>query len=178
MHADAAQVPARIAAVRGRWRRARLDLDGRSATAKRINKLVALFTAELGGEDAVSPTMALKVRRAAELVVTTEEMRASTLSSEHPPTDLAMLALVRLEGIADRAVRRLGIDDRRREPGGDAGLATLMAAAAQEAQEGGAVPSPIAQNEPGAIPVADAHENAPAPTPFAAADGSDEGSPP
>jgi hypothetical protein len=57
----------------------------------------------------------LKVRRAAELVVTAEELRASTLSAERPPTDLAMLALVRLEGIADRAVRRLGLD-RKPEP--------------------------------------------------------------
>jgi hypothetical protein len=38
------------------------------------------------------------------------------LSAEHPPTDLAMLALVRLEGIADRAIRRLGLGlERKRE---------------------------------------------------------------
>jgi hypothetical protein len=109
MHTDTAQVSVSSAAVRGRVRRARGDVDGRSAAAKRVTKLVGLFVAELGGSDAVSPTTMLKVRRAAELVVTTEELRASTLSAEHPPTDLAMLALVRLEGIADRAVRRLGL---------------------------------------------------------------------
>jgi hypothetical protein len=116
MDADTAQTFISPAAIRGRFRRARVDIDGRSATARRVVKLAALFVAELGGPDAVSPTTMLKVRRAAELVVTAEELRASTLRGDRP-TDLAMLALVRLEGIADRAVRRLGLGvDSKREP--------------------------------------------------------------
>jgi hypothetical protein len=113
MHADTAQVRARSVAVRGRWRRSRLDLDGRSAAAKRVNKLVGLFVAELGGPAAVTPTTMLAIRRAAELVVASEELRASTLSAAFMPTDVGMLALVRLEGLADRAVRRLHLDRKR-----------------------------------------------------------------
>jgi hypothetical protein len=104
-----------MAAVRGRLRRRNGDFDGRSAAGVRVRRLITQFVKELGGPDAVSLTMMPKVRRAAELIVTAEELRASTLRGERP-TDLAMLALVRLEGIADRAVRRLHIGAKR-DPG-------------------------------------------------------------
>jgi hypothetical protein len=59
----------------------------------------------LGGPEAVSPLVAMQVRRAAELVTAVEMARANMLNGV--PTD--MLALIRLEGVAARAVRALGL---------------------------------------------------------------------
>jgi hypothetical protein len=106
MHADAAQVPVPIVAVRGRYKRARGDVDGRSAEAKRVQRLMAQFVAELGGLSAVSPTRMLKIRRASELTVTAEQMRAAALRGEQ----VDPLALVRLENLAGRAVAALNLD--------------------------------------------------------------------
>jgi hypothetical protein len=138
MDAASVQVPIFTRAVRGRARRGRFrpDMDGRSSASLRIKKLMAVFVAELGGSDAASPTMMLKIRRAAELTVACEELRASTLSAEHPPTDLAMLALVRLEGIADRATRALGLGVRKPEPA----VPTLAEHLAKRAAETSVIP--------------------------------------
>ena len=67
--------------------------------------MVEAFTAELGGESALSPVVLMHVRRAAELLTMAEMARAAMLNGQ--PTD--MLALVRLEGAASRAVRGLGL---------------------------------------------------------------------
>jgi hypothetical protein len=104
MHADAAPVTVTSALRRGRTKR-RGDVDGRSAEAKRIGRLMAQFCAELGGLDAVSPSQMVKIRRASELIVTAEHMRAASLRRER----VDPLALVRLENLAARAVGALGL---------------------------------------------------------------------
>jgi hypothetical protein len=78
---------------------------GPFAQARRRRDLVDAFTAALGGEDALSAVAAMYVRRAAELLTMAEMARAAMLNGQ--PTD--MLALVRLEGAASRAVRLLGV---------------------------------------------------------------------
>lgn len=119
MKADGDQVSSKsspdvvgAATIRGRVRRDRGDLDGRSAIAKRTLRLINRFVGALGGAARVSPVQMLAIRRAAELTVTTEQMRASALRGE--PVDV--LALVRLENLATRAVAALGLDQRQPEP--------------------------------------------------------------
>jgi hypothetical protein len=67
--------------------------------------LVDALAGTLGGEAALSDVAAMAVRRAAELLTLAELARADMLNGK--PTD--MLALVRLEGAASRAVRVLGL---------------------------------------------------------------------
>jgi hypothetical protein len=83
------------------------------AQARRRRDLVDAFTAALGGEDALSDVAAMYVRRAAELLTMAEMARAAMLNGQ--PTD--MLALVRLEGAASRAVRLLGVKIEKPLPG-------------------------------------------------------------
>jgi hypothetical protein len=77
----------------------------RSALGKRLRDLADAFAERLGGWPALSVTAAGSVRRAAELQAMCEMARANMLNGV--PTD--MLALVRLEGVAARAIRQLGI---------------------------------------------------------------------
>jgi hypothetical protein len=112
-------------AIRGRMRRAHGDIDGRSAIAKRAAKVMGRFVTALGGH--VDPVTLVQVRRAAELVVTAEQLRSKTLRGD--PVDL--LALVRLENLATRAVAALGLD-RRREPAAQT-LDEYLAATAEQA---------------------------------------------
>jgi len=58
----------------------------------------------LGGKGAIDTTTMAKIKRAAELVTTVEMMRAKLLRGE--PVD--QLALSRLQGCSDRAIRALG----------------------------------------------------------------------
>src|SRR6266481_3130213 len=111
-------------AIRPSSARVRLGSDGRSfrvrsavtndprylpkqsnlrAHARRRRDLVEAFVNALGGKDAVNDLTLLAVRKAAELTVAAEMSRAAMLRGM--PTD--MLALVRLEGVAARAVRVL-----------------------------------------------------------------------
>jgi hypothetical protein len=76
----------------------------RRALDRRRKDLIGSFLAALG-PDVVDGLRAAMVRKAAELTVMVEMARAGMLNGE--PTD--MLALVRLEGVAARAVRALGI---------------------------------------------------------------------
>jgi hypothetical protein len=79
-------------------------VDGRSAAAKRVKALTATFLADLGSK-APSAHMRDAAIRAAELTVLAEQARAEALRNGcSDPT-----ALSRIEGCADRAVRRLGI---------------------------------------------------------------------
>jgi hypothetical protein len=82
------------------------DLDGRRRNARRVRDLVAAFTLALGGR--VTADVMMKIKRAAELVTAAEALRASFLRGE--PVD--QLALSRLQGCSDRAVRALGIKDK------------------------------------------------------------------
>jgi hypothetical protein len=76
----------------------------RRALDRRRKDLIGSFLAALG-PDVVDGLRAVMVRKAAELTVMVEMARAGMLNGE--PTD--MLALVRLEGVAARAVRALGL---------------------------------------------------------------------
>lgn len=75
------------------------------ALARRRRDLVDALTTALGGEAALSPVVLMQVKKAAELLTMCEMARADMLNGK--PTN--MLALVRLEGIASRAVRALGV---------------------------------------------------------------------
>jgi hypothetical protein len=75
------------------------------AQDRRRRDLITAFVNALGGRDAVNDLAMLQVRRCAELQVACETTRADMLNGV--PTD--MLALVRLEGCAARAVRLLGL---------------------------------------------------------------------
>jgi hypothetical protein len=76
----------------------------RRALDRRRKDLVSSFLSALG-PDAMNGLTAVMVRKAAELTVAAEVARANMLNGV--PTD--MLALVRLEGVAARAIRQLGI---------------------------------------------------------------------
>jgi hypothetical protein len=101
-------------AIRGRFNRRKGDMDGRTSAAQRVRKLAQAFAAELGEAEKLNPAAMVRVRRAAELVVAAEELRAKAMRGELN-TDVALLSLVRLEGLADRAVRRLRLE-RKHEP--------------------------------------------------------------
>jgi hypothetical protein len=109
----------------GRPARVRLGSDGRSfrirsrasndpkyipkqpnlrAQTRRRRDLITAFLSALGPSGLNDLTQVM-VRRAAELTVAVEMARADMLNGV--PTD--MLALVRLEGVASRAVRQLGL---------------------------------------------------------------------
>jgi hypothetical protein len=75
------------------------------AQDRRRRDLVEAFVNALGGKQVCSDLTLVAVRRAAELQAMCEMERANMLNGK--PTD--MLALVRLEGVASRAVRALGL---------------------------------------------------------------------
>jgi hypothetical protein len=75
------------------------------AQDRRRRDLVEAFVIALGGEQVCSDLTLVAVRRAAELQAMCEMARANMLNGQ--PVD--MLALVRLEGVAARAIRQLGI---------------------------------------------------------------------
>jgi hypothetical protein len=83
----------------------------RTQIGRRTKTLVAQFVAEAGGPSAVTPVQMLRIRRAAELVVAAERMRAASLHD--PGAGMAMFNLVRLENLASRAVEACRLDQRR-----------------------------------------------------------------
>ncbi len=72
---------------------------------RRRQELIAAYAAQLGGVDSVTPLQMSDIERAAGLTLLAQEMRAKALRGEQ----IAITDLTRLEGAADRAVRRLGI---------------------------------------------------------------------
>src|SRR6266576_6184816 len=128
----------------GRPARVRLGSDGRSfrirsavtndptflpkqpnqrALDRRRRDLITAFVNALGGKDAVNDLAMLQVRRCAELQAMCEMARANMLNGV--PTD--MLALVRLEGVAARAVRLLGLKKIEPTPKAPSGLTIARA---------------------------------------------------
>jgi hypothetical protein len=107
LHAEAATTASRPRNCRARStndpRRRIRDVDGRSEVGRRRRDLVEAFLAAIGGR--ASDIHMVDVTRAAELTAITEEARRRALRGEN--IDLA--ALARLEGTADRAVRRLNL---------------------------------------------------------------------
>jgi hypothetical protein len=76
-----------------------------TALGKRLRDLADAFAERLGGWPALSVPTAAAVKRAAELVALSEQMRRDALHNGCPDPD----RLLRLEGCAARAVRLLGI---------------------------------------------------------------------
>src|SRR5258706_7200194 len=77
----------------------------RSALGKRLRDLADGFAERLGGWPALSVTAAAAVRKAAELVALSEQMRRDALRNGCTDPD----RLLRFEGISARAVRALGL---------------------------------------------------------------------
>jgi hypothetical protein len=138
----------------GRPARVRLGSDGRSfrirsrasndpnyipkrpnlrAQDRRRRDLITAFVNALGGKDAVNDLAMLQVRRCAELQAMCESARANMLNGE--PTD--MLALVRLEGVAARSLRLLGLKPSPARAGGGLQLARRRWEAAERAKTAG-----------------------------------------
>jgi hypothetical protein len=95
----------------------KLPVSGRSAVGRRIHDLSDQWAAALGGWPALSDMMASNVRKAAELTALAEKCRADALRDGN----VDPLALVRLDGAANRAVRALQLD----VPRTDSGSSTL-----------------------------------------------------
>jgi hypothetical protein len=103
--------------------------DNRSTHGRRRRDLIRTYIAALGGESKISPATLNDVARAADLVVLSEMKRADALRG----VAIDMGDLIRLEGAADRAVRRLAI-----KPGTPAGptFHELIASVASESTAG------------------------------------------
>jgi hypothetical protein len=86
-------------------------LDGRTRLQRRIRALRDSYLAAIG--EAASPELRDRCERAAQLVALAEDARCKALGGGIGLDHLEHL--VRIENIADRAVRGLGVD-RRREP--------------------------------------------------------------
>ena len=84
----------------------RMVISGWTALGRRIRDLADSYVVKLGGWDALSDMQAAAVRRAAELTALAEQTRANALRNGCADP----VALARLEGCADRAVRRLRLD--------------------------------------------------------------------
>jgi hypothetical protein len=80
-------------------------ISQRSALGKRLRDLADGFAERLGGWPALSVTTAAAVRKAAELVALSEQMRRDALRNGCTDPD----QLLRFEGVASRAVRQLGL---------------------------------------------------------------------
>jgi hypothetical protein len=85
--------------------RERRRYDARSSTGVRIRVLIKEYSGIIG-DAANTPTMADAIRRAAELQALAEDARAAAVRNG----TFDPVALARLEGCADRAVRRLCLD--------------------------------------------------------------------
>jgi hypothetical protein len=84
----------------------RRGLDARSRTGRRRADLIVQFTAALGGRDRITEGQLGDIVRAAELLALAEAARFTALKGG---SEVDLVGLVRLEGVADRAVRRLGL---------------------------------------------------------------------
>jgi hypothetical protein len=88
----------------------RARFNGRSREGARLRMLERQFKAHLG-EVANSPVAVLAVRRCAEIVMLAEVQRAKLIRGE----DVDLSHLLRLEGVAARALAALGVPLTRRD---------------------------------------------------------------
>jgi hypothetical protein len=104
------QVDVAVAPVRRRRRyipRPPKPFDKRTRLGRRRKALVALFSAQVGGD--VPPALAVRITAAAELLALSEHYRAQFLNGEAPiPVD----DLIRLERLAHATLRALHLDQR------------------------------------------------------------------
>lgn len=120
-------------------------IDRRTRIARRIAAITSALLSWMGGDEAMTPLQRTDIRRAAELTALAEDARARALRAAQP--DLAVV--VKLEGAADRAVRRLKCNPPEEH-------ATFAERLAHElAESAGAVSS-----EPGVLEPGDAGERA------------------
>ena len=116
MHANASAVDTRPTRIEREARRRKLriitlgHLDGRTRARKRADALAAAFAAGLGGQ--ITDAQRLAVYNAAALTAIAEDAKARRLSGD---TTVSLEDLVRLDNVAARAVKQLGIG--RRRPG-------------------------------------------------------------
>jgi hypothetical protein len=102
--ASASRPPNTRAAATNKPRR--MVISGWTALGRRIRDLADSYAVPLGGWGALTDMQAAAVRRAAELMAIAEQTRANALRDGCADP----VALARLEGCADRAVRRLRLD--------------------------------------------------------------------
>src|SRR5262249_20798707 len=93
---------------------ARMVIDARTAVGRRLKDLADAYAEALGGWPKLNDTQAAAVRRAAEMVALAEQARAEALRNGGIGVNEAD-QLIRLENLAARAVKALGLD-RKREP--------------------------------------------------------------
>ena len=87
-------------------------IDGRTSAGRRRRDLIAGFVAALGGAGAVTAIQQAAVVRVAELMAAAETLRRRALAGE----TVDMAALIKLENVAARSVRELGITETERDP--------------------------------------------------------------
>ena len=85
---------------------------GNSSTSRRVRDLTAAFLSALGNP--VDIALQAQAVAAAEMTAIAELMRERTLQGD----EVDLVQLVRLQGAADRATRKLGLDAHKREPAG------------------------------------------------------------
>jgi hypothetical protein len=130
---NAAVADAKPAKRKPNKRRARVSIDKRYALGRRVKQLTALFRARLG-PDADDPITASAVCKAAELTALAEDMRARAFRGAPGalPDDL-----VRVQRIADLAVRRLQLDRHRKRDDGPT-LSDILRESWDRRDDGGA----------------------------------------
>ena len=104
---DTPQVAAVVPPVRRRHRgpKPRQPFDKRTLLGRRVVELAATFRARLG-EDAGDPVMSTAIRRCAETVALSEDLRARMLRGEAVSAD----DVLRITRTADALTRRLHLD--------------------------------------------------------------------
>jgi hypothetical protein len=90
----------------------RMCISGRTSLGRRVRDLAESFAQRLGGWPALSDGQAAAVRQAAELACLAEQARAEALRNGC----VDPVGLARLEGVAARAERRLGLPRETRGP--------------------------------------------------------------
>jgi hypothetical protein len=107
MHTESSAFAPRPANSRSRVtnRPQKMAIDGRTELGRRVRDLAESFAQQLGGWPVLTDMQAAGVRRAAELGALAEQSRRDALRGG----SVDPIALSRIEGVADRAVRRLGL---------------------------------------------------------------------
>ena len=88
------------------------NLDGRTLARKKTDALIAAFTAELGGGE-LSVAGRIAVERAARMLALAEDSAARRLGGDMA---ISLEDVTRTDNAAARAVRDLGLGQRKREP--------------------------------------------------------------
>jgi hypothetical protein len=108
MSADSSTVAGRMPVRKRRnHRKARKPFDGRYAIGRRVRELVGVFRARIG-PDADDPVTSTAIRRCAETVALSEDLRARMLRGEAVSAD----DVLRTTRAADALTRRLHLDRR------------------------------------------------------------------